>query len=209
MSISRTPTDRRSFATGILASAAVGAFASRGFAVGSGSAGAVVTLKGTADATANGGSRRLAPSSQVFVADVVQTGADSRISLQLGNRTRLNLGATSQIKIDKYLVDAGGTIELIDGTIMYEHDGPPAGAELEVRSSYGLIAVRGTRFYAGPSNGMFGVLVSTGRVVVTSGGKSVTVHPQQGTDIAAPGAPPSAPKAWGPPRIRAMQAAVR
>lgn len=207
MRLLRSALDRRSFVFGGIAGSAMIAAAPHAYAVAD-AAGKVARLKGTADATGGGPSRQLAPSMPIYVADNVRTGADSRLGLQLGAQTTINLGASTQIKIDRFLVGAGGTIDLVDGAMMYEHDGPPAG-EVEFRSPYGLIAVRGTRFYAGPSNGVFGVLVSTGHVVVTAAGKSVSVRPQEGVDIAAPGAPPSDPKTWGLGRIRAMQAAVR
>ena len=79
---------------------------------------------------------------------------------------------------------------------------------MKIRSSYGLIAVRGTKFFAGPSNGVFGVFVVHGSVDVTAAGKTVKVDRGFGTNIAKPGDPPTDPAAWKPPRIRAALASV-
>src|SRR5215813_4528508 len=45
-------------------------------------------------------------------------------------------------------------------------------APVRIRSPFALIAVRGTRFFTGPSNGRFGVFVERGSVAVTSAGRT-------------------------------------
>ena len=72
-----------------------------------------------------------------------------------------------------------------------------------------LIAIRGTRVFAGPSNGVFGVFVARGSVDVTAAGKTVTLGRGFGTNIAKPGDEPTAPAAWKPPRIKAAFASVQ
>jgi ferric-dicitrate binding protein FerR (iron transport regulator) len=79
---------------------------------------------------------------------------------------------------------------------------------LRVRGSFGLITIRGTRVFVGPSNGVTGVFVVRGLVEVTSGGRSVVLQTGQGTNLAAPGAPPTPPVSWGEARIRAALASV-
>ena len=51
---------------------------------------------------------------------------------------------------------------------------------VKIRSSYGLIAVRGTKFFAGPSNGVFGVFVDHGTVTVSGGGSEVVLQAGRG-----------------------------
>lgn len=170
--------------------------------------GEVADLRGRAEAVTGEQKRMLAKMGEIFVNDLVRTEAQSRITLQLGKRTLLKLGAASEIRIDKYLPDAGGEIELVNGVIGFTRMGQKADDDLRLRSAYGLIAVRGTRFYAGPSDGRFGVLVGEGRVEVSAAGKTVVLGPQQGTDFAAPGAPPSPPARWRLARVRALVALV-
>lgn len=87
----------------------------------------------------------------------------------------------------------------------------PAGARsvpMRIKSSYGLIAVRGTKFFAGPSNGTFGVFVDHGTVVVSAGDGEVTLQAGQGTNLGGVGAKPTAATAWGAERIRNALASV-
>lgn len=202
-----TPIDRRSlfasaavFGIGILPTGALAQAIS---------AGTVESLRGTASASRNGATRKLVGSGPVYIADRVETDAGARLALKLGQRTMLRLGEKTSVSIDEYLIDAGGEIVLDDGALLFERVGPPAKSPLSVRSPYGLIAVRGTTFFAGPSNGVFGVFVSTGRVTVTGGNRTVTVAAGQGTDIARPGARPTPPKTWAAARVQAALRAIR
>ncbi len=172
-------------------------------------AGNVRQIDGTATALTGTAARPLQSQAAVFVDDTVKTGPKTRLAMNLGSRTTLNLGADTTIKIDRYIRDAGGEINLGQGTVVFERKGKPAATELTVRSPYGLIAVRGTRFYAGKmADGRFGVLVGKGRVPVTGGGSTVSLRAGQGTFIAAPGAKPSEAKAWSWSKIREIKSAV-
>jgi ferric-dicitrate binding protein FerR (iron transport regulator) len=71
-----------------------------------------------------------------------------------------------------------------------------------------LIAVRGTRFFAGPSNGVFGVFVERGSVTVAAAARQVLLRAGQGTDIHHPGAAPTPAAKWGRPRIDAAFGSV-
>jgi ferric-dicitrate binding protein FerR (iron transport regulator) len=109
--------------------------------------------------------------------------------------------------IDRYLVDAGGEFRLEAGAMLFDRpSGKPS--PVQVRSPFGLIAVRGTRFFAGPSAGVFGVFVERGTVAVSAAGREVVVLPGQGTDIPRPGEHPTPAHAWGEPRIRDALASV-
>lgn len=174
-------------------------------ATGAEPAGAVKDLRGDVTAGTSTATRPLQSGAEVFVGETVSTGPGALVVLELGKRTTLKLGAETKIEIDSYLADAGGEIDLMGGAILFERKGTRAANPLNIKSPYGLIAVRGTRFYAGPSKGKFGVLVGHGRVEVTAAGKTVSVGPQEGTDIGAPGEPPSDPALWKLPRIEAMK----
>jgi ferric-dicitrate binding protein FerR (iron transport regulator) len=94
------------------------------------------------------------------------------------------------------------------GPLFYTHDAGNT-AEMTVRSPFGLIAVRGTRCFAGPSNGVFGVFVERGAVMVIGRNTGVLVTDGQGTNIAHPGDEPAAPAPWGAARIAAAMASVQ
>jgi ferric-dicitrate binding protein FerR (iron transport regulator) len=165
-------------------------------------AGEVEHIRGTAIAVTKGQDRELALRAQIYVADLIKTGDEARLRLRLGQRTTLRIGERAQIKIDRYLVDAGGDIDLLEGAILFERTGKPPVPDLKFKSPYGLMSVRGTRFFAGPSRGVFGVFVGAGEVEVTSAGVSVILGLRQGTDIPQVGTPPSNPVFWRRPRIR-------
>ena len=175
----------------------------------SSAAGHVESIRGEASAETEGRRRTLRVAADVYVNDLLATGVNARLALRLGRQTTLRLGASCKLKIDRYIVDAGGEFDLADGAILFEHAGRSAApVDVEFRSVYGLIAVRGTRFFAGPSHGLFSVFVGVGRVHVTAANETVVLGPRQGTDIAAPGSPPSKPAVWKPPRIRQALASV-
>jgi len=193
---------RRSFVS--LAAAALALFMPRRAGAQSAEqAGLIEDVNGQGFAEAGLARRALAREAPVFIADRVRTAEASRLTLQLGRRTRVRLGENARVTIDRYLVDAGGEMTLEAGAMLFDRPSGAPPAPVQVRSPFGLIAVRGTRFFAGPSAGVFGVFVQRGRVVVSGGGQQVTLEHGQGTDIRYPGAPPTPPKTWGDGRIRA------
>lgn len=202
------PMDRRSFLTAATA-AAVAALASRGaLAQSPQRAGVVEFVKGDAFAEASAARRALDRDAPVFVGDRCSTGPASRLALDLGANTRLKMGERAQVTIDRYVMDAGGEFTLDAGAMLYDRAPASKPAPVRIRSSFALIAVRGTRFFAGPSRGVFGVFVERGTVAVTAGGRRVLLRQGQGTDIRAPGAPPTEPKNWAPARVREALAEV-
>jgi ferric-dicitrate binding protein FerR (iron transport regulator) len=168
----------------------------------------VEDVRGEAFAQAASARRNLALNAPLFMADQVATGSASRLTMHLGDNTRVRLGEQARITIDRYLVAAGGELTLHSGPMMFDRPTGSSALPVQVRSSFGLIAVRGTRFFAGPSNNVFGVFVERGRVAVTAAGQTVVLLPEQGTDIPRRGAPPSPPRIWGQLRIQAAQASV-
>ena len=90
--------------------------------------------------------------------------------MRLGRDTILKLGERARLIIDRYLVDAGGEINLESGPLLFDRPVGAPPASLQIRSLFGLIAVRGTRFFAGPSNGVFGVFVERGNIIVSAAG---------------------------------------
>ncbi|WP_157505414.1 FecR family protein [Geminicoccus roseus] len=171
--------------------------------------GHVQALRGQAFALTGQARRALEAQAPLYLGDVVVTGQASRLQIRLGRRTRLALGANARLRIDRFVIaDDSGEYELQAGPLLLEHDENGPTVPAAVRSPYGLIAVRGTRFFAGPSNDVFGVFVASGRVSVQAAGRSVLLDEGDGTNIARPGAPPTPPAPWGERRIRAALASV-
>ena len=102
--------------------------------------------------------------------------------------------------------DAGGVLNVGAGAILL--DKTPSKGPAKLKGAFGLITVRGTRVFAGPSKGVIGVFVAHGVVDVSSGGATVTLRDGEGTDVARRGAKPTPPKAWGGARVQAALASV-
>jgi FecR protein len=171
-------------------------------------AGSVDEVRGEAFAEAEKERRKLESAAPVFLADEVSTGTASRLAIHLGADTIIRLGELAHLVIDRTVENAGGDHTLTSGAVLFDRK---AGAEprpVRIRSSFGLIAVRGTRFFAGPSAGVFGVFVQRGNVVVRAAGQEVILSEGQGTNIARPGDVPTPPAPWGQPRIDAALASI-
>lgn len=171
--------------------------------------GHVQSLRGEAFAQVGQARRPLAVQAPLYLGDLIVTGAAARIRVRLGRRTTLALGENARLRIDRQvLADDSGDYDLQAGPLLLDHGEEGPSVRATVRSPYGLIAVRGTQFFAGPSNNVFGVFVASGRVSVQAGGRSVLLDAGEGTNIARPGDPPSPPAVWGAPRVRAALASV-
>jgi FecR protein len=165
-------------------------------------AGEVQSARGECYALTAAARRSLAVAATVFIGDSVGTGPQSALALRLGQATNVRLGSEARLRIDRFVINAGGTLVLERGAILCEHDAKASGNEMNILSPFGLIAVRGTRVWGGPSNGVFGVFVEYGAVTVTGRRKTVLVVSGFGTNIAYPGDEPTAPAPWGAARIK-------
>lgn len=170
-------------------------------------AGVVETTEGKAWA-AGSPARDLVAKAAVFIGDEIGTGADSRLAMLLAGTTRILMGPQTQLTIDQYTAEAGGELILGDGALLFDRDEAAPKTPVTLSTAFGLIAVRGTRFFAGPSNGTFGIFCARGEVRVTAGGAEVSLLPGFGSDIAGIGAAPTAPAQWKQPRIDAALALV-
>jgi ferric-dicitrate binding protein FerR (iron transport regulator) len=171
-------------------------------------AGRVEEVKGQVTAELASRRRVLVPRADVFNGDDVATGDASRAAMLLGRDTTLRLGANAQIRIDRFIINQGGVLTLEGGPLLLDKvPGNPAAA-LKVRGSFGLITVRGTRIFVGPSQGVIGIFVVHGLIDVAAGGKEFVLQTGEGTNIAGPGAVPTPPSVWGEARIRAALASV-
>jgi ferric-dicitrate binding protein FerR (iron transport regulator) len=196
---------RRTFLLGVTLSQI--AVLSRSAASAESAVGTVSDIKGKAFAELHKKRRNLSARSTLFLADLVNTGKESRLVARLARKTILRLGAETVVRIDKFLVEAGGEIILGSGSLLLDTPGA-SGKGIKIESPFALIAVRGTRFFAGSLDGGFSVFVVKGAVDVAAGGRTVRWRAGEGTDIARPGRPPGPVKKWGPPKIAKAMALV-
>jgi len=145
----------------------------------------------------------------VFRQDVATTGEEpSRVDLRLGASTRIRLGAMARLEISRIVPGVAAAATLRSGPALIERD-HGAEPDFQLKSPFALIAARGTTFFAGPSNGVFGVFVREGVVNVRTNKGAVTLQAGEGTDIKAPGSAPTPAKRWGEARINAALASVQ
>jgi ferric-dicitrate binding protein FerR (iron transport regulator) len=170
--------------------------------------GAVSEVTGEAVAQLNDRRRKLEHRSPLYLGDTINTGAQSRLRAVLERKTSLRLGANTKVRIDQFLINTGGELVLDRGALLIDISSKLSKG-LEVQSPFALIAVRGTRFFAGPIEGIFGVFVSRGEVDVTAADRTVRLKTGEGTDIARPGDAPGPVKKWGKPKIDKAMALVR
>jgi ferric-dicitrate binding protein FerR (iron transport regulator) len=170
--------------------------------------GAIAELRGEAVAQAGGERRKLKVKSPVAIGDTLATGEDSRLKAALKGKTVLRLGSQTKVTIDKFIANSGGELVLGDGALLLDAPSGKFRKGLTIESPFALIAVRGTRVFAGPIDGTFGVFVSKGAVDVSAGGKKVSLKAGEGTDIARASDPPGPVKAWKKPKIDKATALV-
>jgi len=175
--------------------------------------GLVTSLVGSASLARADGKIAAMDGAPVLLGDLVETGEASRLALQIGEATRIKLGAKASLRIDRFVPGVAAKLQLDQGAVLVEH-GPGAEKDLDVETPYALIAARGTKFWGGPSNGVFGVFVVDGEVEVRAAGRSVRVGSGMGTDLSLAGAadkvgrgmggtPPTTPHPWAQARIQA------
>lgn len=152
--------------------------------------------------------RDLATGAGVRIKDSVETEIASFARLDFAGGTTVQLGSQAKLMIDKFVAESGGLLELGEGAMLFDRADDLSKIKLTVRSRFGLIAVRGTKFFAGPSKGVFGVFVERGSVRVEAAGVPRRLTAGEGCDIPAEGQPPSAKKNWGKARIAEAYASV-
>lgn len=168
--------------------------------------GTVSEVVGEAVAEINDKRRELKRKSPLYLDETLNTGDQSRLHALLARRTSLRLGAKTRVRIDRFIVNTGGELVLDSGALLLDKPPGRLPKKIEVQSPFALIAVRGTRFFAGTLDQAFSVFVARGSVDVTAGNITVRLKAGEGTDIARPGDPPGPVKKWGKPKIdKAME----
>jgi hypothetical protein len=170
-------------------------------------AGAVEEVRGTATAELDQDRRMLTSRAEVYVGEKISTAERSRIELRLGLDTKVRLGDMARIKIDRFQ-DSGGEITLEEGPLLLDKPSRSAPQSVQLKSPFGIVTVRGSKIFAGPNQGEFGILVIDGNVTVEAAGRSIRLQAGEGTNIKSPGAAPSPARRWAAARVKAALASV-
>lgn len=93
--------------------------------------------------------RSLRKADAILLNDYVWTERRSRALLALDGGTRIQLGPQAHLVIDRYVAEAGGDLVLGTGALVFDRAESLPPIDVEIRSTFSLIGVRGTRFFAG------------------------------------------------------------
>ncbi len=167
----------------------------------SGPIGNVTALEGQAMAMRRTREYELSVGSEVMVRDVVKTGESSFLAMLLGGETTIRLGARAELLIDEYIAEIRGTFDLSQGAMLFDRPEDAPKAPTTVMTTFGQLGVRGTRFFAGPSAGTFGVFVDRGQLDVSAAGRSVVLGAGDGVDLTSGGIDAAGVQQWSQQRI--------
>lgn len=152
--------------------------------------------------------RALKTGDSVFQNDTVRTGKDARAELRLADETSLVMGEKAEVLLDQFIYDKDGdaVINLAAGALRFISGKTGHPGELTIKTPVATIGVRGTDFWAGPIDGVYGVLLLSGEVEVSNPGGSVTLDvPGAGTLISGGDVAPGSAAPWPDDRrVRAL-----
>jgi ferric-dicitrate binding protein FerR (iron transport regulator) len=170
--------------------------------------GEVIDVKGEVMRTQNDIETIIKTGAPLVNNDLVATGKRSFASMLLGSETTIIMGENTEVLLDSFLAEQGGTIELVSGDMVFDRPEGTPKIDLTIRTTFGQIGVRGTKFFTGKSRGTFAVFVEHGLVEVKSGESIRKVGAGEGVDIATDaktrslfGGDMSETKKWGKGRI--------
>jgi len=170
-------------------------------------------IQGDVRATVAGAEQPMTAGGAIFLNQTIATGANARAALRSEDGTSLTVGENAEVTLDAFVYDPAGESTLsanVVGAFRYVSGKLEPGATRDaiVTTPVATIGVRGTDFWGGALDGIFGVVVLEGSVTVTPpGGESVTLDAAgMGVDIAGGGT--TAPVIWGDARRERSLATV-
>ncbi len=176
----------------------------------------VSRLRNTAVVLRKGQQIDIRPSFKLQKFDEIKSGENARVEVIFNDGTKLNIGADCHIVIDEFLFDPDKNIGI---AILRELQGPfrfitgRIGKVLQpqvvVQSRFGVVGVRGTDFWAGPSRGVYGVLLLDGAISVTNPAGQRSLTPAgTGVNLTDNNVPPGEVTVWGADRAQEALADV-
>ena len=170
--------------------------------------GQVIDVRGEVMKTQNDVETLIKSGAPLVNNDLVATGKKSFASMMLGSDTKIVMGENTEVLLDSFLAEQGGVIELVSGVMVFDRPEGMPKIDLTIRTTFGQIGVRGTKFFVGKSRGTMAVFVEHGLVEVRSGETLRHVGIGEGVDIASDaktrslfGGGVSETKKWGKGRI--------
>jgi hypothetical protein len=168
--------------------------------------GKVTRLQGEAQGTVDGATKAKAVDDAVYLDEALVTGGDGRLELTFDDRTVLILGERAALRLDAFVYrpDANALKVTLAGAFRFISGARPASATRNetVTTPFAVIAVRGTDFWGGPIDGVFGVVLFDGGVSVTNAGVTADLtNPGEGVNLLTAASPPAAVTLWPLDRV--------
>lgn len=176
--------------------------------------GVVVRVQGEVAAVPAGvAPRPLAADVEIRFGEDVVTGGESRLLMRLRDGTEITLGENARLTVDDFVYDpaqgrAGATVRVATGAFAVATGGIAKlrPQDMVFKTPVATIGIRGTEFWGGPIDEVYGVLLKAGRVEVRNDAGAVELAPGQGTTLTSATATPSAPVTWS--EVRKAKAAA-
>jgi hypothetical protein len=196
------PTRRRTLAAaggGLVLLASGRAAANTGIGRVARTEGSLAAVRGTAVV-------RLAAGDDVFVDDILRTGAASRALVVCGDGLQIAMGPGTELAVRSFVADEPGGVRvvlgLLQGITRLIGGLVEGGRAIEIDTRTAVASVRSTEWLVESTAKGTGVLSLVGEVAVRAlAGGSVVLRPGEGSDV-APGAAPKPPALWGEARRR-------
>jgi hypothetical protein len=174
--------------------------------------GKVSRVQGEAVGTVEGLTRPISADDPVYLDEHVSTGANARLELTFDDRTVLTVGERATLRLDEFVYrpDANVVKVTLAGAFRFVSS-PVQGVtrDMGVTTPFAVIAVRGTDFWGGPIDGVFGVVLFDGAVAVANVGVTIDLDVAgQGVNIPGPGVPPGPATVWAADRVARAVATV-
>lgn len=178
-------------------------------------AGAVVRLKGSAIAMQDAVPRVLKAGAKILRGDVISTGPGARLEIRMLDDAVMTLGEKTIFVVIDYITGGAkpnaamrllqGAFNGVTGAMMKTAD-----ASFTVHAELATIGIRGTTFWGGTLDGVFGIALLDGKAITieNKAGRVVIDTVGDGTSVTAAGVAPTAPKAWSAAKVRRAVATV-
>ena len=178
-------------------------------------AGTVVRIQGSAVAMQDAVPRPLKAGDRILKGDVISTGAGARLEIKMLDDAVMTLGEKTIFVVIDYITggpEPNAAMRLLEGAFSAVSGDmmKTAGAKFTVETEVATIGIRGTTFWGGTLDGVFGVALLDGKAITVENkaGRVVIDTVGQGVAITAADAPPTPPKTWGAGKVRRAVATV-
>lgn len=111
--------------------------------------GNVATVTGSASVTRNDETTPLKPKDDIYLNDIVQTGANSSLGITFNDATTFNLRASAKITIDNYVYEDGGKqnaaiFDVAKGTVAFVAASVAKTGDMKITTPTATLGIRGT-----------------------------------------------------------------